>query len=381
MMTRPVASSSAAAIRALFWIEREASGAFCRYVADLCDAWRGEADATVWLEPKESQTNRQCLADVRCSERWACTRANRARAARAMRELMPTVVLFVGTRAARHGLAAARTAGLANTVFVALSDELYQDTTLWKVARNYLRVHPLLVGARCVIVPSHGARYQFLLRDWIPEHRFVLLPKRCDPASLDPTARAALRREFGAGPTDCLIVYAGAFSDHARLDWLLRSWAHIEDRGVKARLALVGSGPMEPALRDLAARLDLEQCSFCAPNHPPQLCAAAADVVAMTSLYEVHSVLPLWAMAAGRPIVAMEADGVRMNFSHPAEGLLTPVGDVAAFADALCKLIRDPDRRARMGAEGLKRAADFGADAFRARARLVLDQLAKGARP
>lgn len=361
--------------RIVIWVEREPTGEFIRYVTDLCEAWTGKADLSIWIEPDESPEHRERIGALSCSDRIPFTRRGRSRAITELKRQQPDLILFAGSRAAWHGLAAARAARFSNTVYMALSDDIYRDTSLWNVARTYRCQHTILTGVRHVIVPAYGTRYQYLLRDWIPEDRFLLIPKRYTPEPIDRSTREELRRELGATGSECLVVCPGESVPQARLDWLLRSWALVEERRLPARLALVHSGSEDLELQRLASRLGLERCSFHTAKRPPGHYVAAADCVAMTSLYEMHSRVPLWAMGAGRPIVAFEADGVRMSYSDGVEGLLVPAGQIQTFAESLCALINDPAGRARMGERGLQRVAEFGVDRYQSRARQALDRL------
>jgi glycogen(starch) synthase len=88
---------------------------------------------------------------------------------------------------------------------------------------------------------------------------------------------------------------------------------------------------------------------------------AAAEVVALPSLWENFSITALEAMAAGAPLVASAAGGFP-EFTRPDEdAVLVPAGDSAALGAALLGLLRDPERRRSLGT----RAAE-GADRFRA---------------
>ena len=71
----------------------------------------------------------------------------------------------------------------------------------------------------------------------------------------------------------------------------------------------------------------------------------------------------LEAAACGRPIVATDVSGCREVVHHGGNGLLIPVRDPRALADAILSLAGDPARRAAMGAEGRRRAeAEFAAE-------------------
>jgi glycosyltransferase involved in cell wall biosynthesis len=64
----------------------------------------------------------------------------------------------------------------------------------------------------------------------------------------------------------------------------------------------------------------------------------------------------LEAMAAGRPVVASDAPGgLRDIVDHETTGLVVPVGDAAAAARALRRLVEDPETRRRLGANGRAR--------------------------
>ena len=55
------------------------------------------------------------------------------------------------------------------------------------------------------------------------------------------------------------------------------------------------------------------------------------------------------------PVVATRIGGVGDVVEDGVAGILAPVGDVAALADALERLARDPELRARMGKAGRER--------------------------
>jgi glycosyltransferase involved in cell wall biosynthesis len=83
----------------------------------------------------------------------------------------------------------------------------------------------------------------------------------------------------------------------------------------------------------------------------------------------------LEAMAHAMPVVVSRIGGVPDALADGVEGLIVPVGDAAALADALCELLADPERQRRMGAAGRVRAvAEFDRAAVMAR----LDDLYAG---
>ena len=85
---------------------------------------------------------------------------------------------------------------------------------------------------------------------------------------------------------------------------------------------------------------------------------AGSHVVVLPSYGEGMPKTLLEAAACGRPIVATDVSGCREVVRHGVNGLLVPVRDARALADAILALVVDPARRAAMGAEGRRRAEE-----------------------
>ncbi len=364
--------------RIVFWVERDPHGEYARYAADLVRAWGTDADCAVWLQHDSVPAD---FGTVPTRTGLRFSRLASFALTRDLRAARPDILVLIGAHAATRGLRAAKKIGVQKVLYVALSDLIYQDYSLFHVIRNYRTLNRIVKYADRIVVPANGSRYQFLLREWVPETKFYLLPKMFDPREVPvaPVASPFPARASGARPT-CRVVYAGPFYNRARLDWLLRAWAFVEEKELGAVLSVVGTGPMEAELRALSERLGLRKCEILQPQQPLIHYVAAADIAAMTSLYELHARLPLMAMGCGKPIVAMEADGVRISLRNNAGGLLTPLGDPTAFAETLAALIQNPEQQEQLRASGRVRITQFEPEAFRDRARALLTTLlAEGA--
>ncbi len=153
-----------------------------------------------------------------------------------------------------------------------------------------------------------------------------------DPAPLEPTedrcsAGRKFRRRLGLGPQDFVLLVMANPRPQKRLDRLpevlAATRAELQERGLEreARLVIAGeASPSSPAAirvgrgrpRAGAINSDLpEHVRWAGPVTDVAAALAAADVLISTSDYEGLSLAQLEALAAGVPVVATGAGGVR----------------------------------------------------------------------
>lgn len=155
-----------------------------------------------------------------------------------------------------------------------------------------------------------------------------------------------------AAPLDAKVaMYAGRFSPQKSVDHLLRAWSLVHERHPDWELHVFGSGPDEDDLRQLCRELALDDCVRWFP--------AASDVDrellqrSMFVLSSQHEGLPmvlLEALSCGVPCVSFRcSSGVEQLIQDGENGLLVEQNDDDALADAICRLISEPDLRHRLG--------------------------------
>jgi glycosyltransferase involved in cell wall biosynthesis len=97
----------------------------------------------------------------------------------------------------------------------------------------------------------------------------------------------------------------------------------------------------------------------------PDVYAAADAVLFPVRWEEPWGLVPLEAMASGRPVVASRAGGGAAEYLREGKNCLQfPPGDAAALATAVRRLARDAELRARLVAAGAQTAARFTEQAF-----------------
>lgn len=85
---------------------------------------------------------------------------------------------------------------------------------------------------------------------------------------------------------------------------------------------------------------------------------AEASVFTMPSYFDPYALVLLEAMAFGLPTVATPSCGIPEIVVDGSTGYLVPPGDAAAVADAIIRLLTDPDLADRLGAAGRSRVEE-----------------------
>jgi glycosyltransferase involved in cell wall biosynthesis len=142
---------------------------------------------------------------------------------------------------------------------------------------------------------------------------------------------------------------------------LLRALAQARSRVPGLGLDVAGRGPLEPALKEYARELGIDDAvRFLGFVAPVQAAVEDAAIVVVPSLGEGFGMVALEAMERGRPVIASAVGGLPEIVADGETGLVVPAGDAEALADAIVGLARDLERAAQMGRAGRARAlAEF----------------------
>jgi glycosyltransferase involved in cell wall biosynthesis len=135
-----------------------------------------------------------------------------------------------------------------------------------------------------------------------------------------------------------------------RTDDVLLAFRALRDRGVDARLVMVGDGPDRDQVERRAHELGVvRETLFLGYQEQVARFFGAFDVFVLPSANEGTPVTAIEALAAGRPVVATRVGGIPDVVREGEDGFLVAQGDVGALADRLEQLATDPALRERMG--------------------------------
>lgn len=210
------------------------------------------------------------------------------------------------------------------------------------------------------VIAVAPAEQREAVRLGLGRQRVVLVPNGVDAPVLTP--RDAARRNLGLEQDAFVVGFVGRFVSQKAPDVLVRAMRRVADVAPHARLAMVGSGPLEPSLRELAAREGIAGRITWAGERYVNSVLAAFDVLALSSCSEGMPYVVLEAMSAGLPVVATVTAGVESLVHDGENGVVVPRGDADALAAGLLDLAGDPAMARRYGQASLRRVSRFTID-------------------
>jgi colanic acid/amylovoran biosynthesis glycosyltransferase len=151
-----------------------------------------------------------------------------------------------------------------------------------------------------------------------------------------------------------LIVGVGRLIEKKGFGDLIAACALLRDQDRTFKCQIIGSGPLEQALRDQIARLELTNCVELLGPRPQ---GEVRDLVQRAAVFAAPCVigedgnrdgLPtvlLEAMALGTPCVSTDVTGIPEVLHHNETGLMVPQHDPAALANAIARLLDNAAQR------------------------------------
>lgn len=292
-----------------------------------------------------------------------------------LREVRPQVVIAASNHVtALPALIAARRLGLP---FV------YEVRGLWEITRisreqqfgdTAAFVVQSLLEAKVAQLADHvftltePMREELIARGVEPSH-VDLLPNSCDPSRFVPRARdeaLAERLRIPAGVP--VIGYVGTFVDYEGLEDLTAACAQIKRRGVEFRLLLVGNenasgtdrGPITEEIVRIAVAEGLSAWLIMPGRVPHDEVGNYYSLIDVAPFPRkpwpvcemVSPLKPLEALAMEKAVLVSDVRALAEMVRDGETGMHFRKGDIGSLADALQRLLADPDLRLRLGRDG-----------------------------
>jgi L-malate glycosyltransferase len=205
-------------------------------------------------------------------------------------------------------------------------------------------------------VAASNAIHQILVGDGIDPARIVTVYEGIELHRVQAEPAANIHAEFWL-PTHTPIVGAvAALTQEKGHKYLIEAAALVLRDVPETRFIILGEGELRSSLERQIKELHLDK-HVLLPGFRADILSfiKSFDVFVMSSLFEGLGTSLLDAMALSKPTVASDTGGIPEVVAHGETGFLVPPRDARELATAISKLLKDPDRRERMGRAGLER--------------------------
>lgn len=168
--------------------------------------------------------------------------------------------------------------------------------------------------------------------------------------------RAEVRSQMNIPPEARVIGTVGRLYRQKGHHYLLSAFEKVRATVPNALLLLIGGGPLCNQLEAEAARMGIAgQTRFLGERADVPELLAAIDVYVQPSIYEGMPNALMEAMAAGKPVIGSNVDGIQELVTHGETGWLVEPCNPQALADRIIYAFENADEAARIGAAAIQR--------------------------
>ncbi len=158
-----------------------------------------------------------------------------------------------------------------------------------------------------------------------------------------------------------VLLSVARYTRQKRLDDIINAVAKLSEAGMDFRVRMVGEGPLEGDLKELADRRGLgERIEFISLVAQQKLGEfyRTSDAVVLASEGEGFGLVLVEAGLTGRPVIGARSGGITDIIEDGRNGLLFDVGDIDGLAGCIRSLFTDRELRIRLGESGYNRAME-----------------------
>ncbi|OGW31406.1 MAG: hypothetical protein A2X54_03100 [Nitrospirae bacterium GWF2_44_13] len=225
------------------------------------------------------------------------------------------------------------------------------ETTL-----NSFEVKAVNLWLKKMICVSEGVKNSFI-RQGVDKSKCVVVYNGIAIETVPKASRQDIRKTWGISDKDILIGTVGSLIKRKRIMDLIETTAIVAKRSEHPiKCMIIGKGPEKENLMTKVKERNLDSSILFTDFQSDAISHInALDIFAMPSEKEGMPRVILEAMLLGKPVIASDITGPSELVVDGETGFLVPVGKTEAIADAILRLIENPEMRKGMGKKAMKR--------------------------
>ncbi len=221
-----------------------------------------------------------------------------------------------------------------------------------KLPRWREKLHTWIINrniAHLLVTVSEKTR-QNALEEGVDPHRIFVIQNGIAPLSIEGVSRREVRKEAGVEEEDILLLSVGRLVYQKAHEVLLAAMPLVLRECPNVKVRICGDGVLRSHLEEQIEALGLRNTvKLLGKCDNVVKFLAAADIFVLPSRWEGLPIALLEAMSTGLPVVATHVEGVDEVIEQGEHGLLVPIEDAPALANAILQLARAPELRRKMG--------------------------------
>ncbi len=260
-----------------------------------------------------------------------------------------------GYSSANFGRLAARKVGIRSIV---------HEHAILQVQPHQFVVDWLLRKRTDVAVAVSNAVKAFMMHGRsIPEEKIEVIWNGIDLKQFQNVPEERVRRfreQHGLPENAKIIGTVTRLREEKGNTYLIEAAAEVLRLEPETTFVLIGDGPLRDSLQQQAQELGIgEKVVFTGFVTDVHAALAALDIVVLPSLREGFGLALVEAMAAGKPVVATKVGGMIELARHERSALMVYEADSPALAQAILRLIREPELAQQLAAQAKEDSARF----------------------
>ena len=229
-----------------------------------------------------------------------------------------------------------------------------------------------------IIACSNAVAQRLSKEERISKNKFLVLHNIIRPQKFIVNyTKDEVKIKLGLTPDDTVIGYVGCLSQVKGPFYLLEAFKKILSSYPKAKLLVVGDGPLKAMLKTVSEEKGIgNSVLFMGFRRDVPQILKAIDVFVLPSTGEGFGISLIEAMYMGLPCVATNVGGIPEVVENGSTGILVPPANSEALAKAIKELLDKPELAKKYGAAGKKRVLEnFTADKYIEKLENLYDEL------